>query len=111
MESDLPKKFNELVLRESVKGTSLRKRSKEEDVKTDEPKGISIKNRIKVREDVNAKKIKTENGPEVKQEEKPVVKVEENQEKTKKEPSKVKCRHWPSCKNKECPYVHPKELV
>lgn len=29
--------------------------------------------------------------------------------KSRKDPSKIRCRHWPSCKTADCPYVHPKE--
>jgi len=43
-------------------------------------------------------------------EEKIVVK-EEDAEKSKKDPAKVRCRHWPSCKKADCPFVHPKESV
>ena len=30
-------------------------------------------------------------------------------EKKKKDPSKVRCVHWPVCKKTDCPFVHPKE--
>lgn len=32
-----------------------------------------------------------------------------SENKNKKEPGKVRCRHWPTCKTPDCPYVHPKE--
>ena len=36
---------------------------------------------------------------------------EDPKEKQKREPGKTRCSFWPSCKNAECPFVHPKENV
>lgn len=36
---------------------------------------------------------------------------EEPKEKPKREPGKTRCSFWPTCKNAECPFVHPKENV
>lgn len=35
----------------------------------------------------------------------------EKDDKKKKDPTKTRCSFWPNCKNKDCPYVHPKEQV
>ena len=104
MELDLPKQFEELVLRESLKNASLRKRS------TDEQPRLSIKDRIKVREDVKDKRIKVEAVPSDSTDPKITGKTEDA-EKTKKDPAKVRCTFWPTCKKPECPFVHPKEAV
>ena len=109
MEKDLPDRFNDLVIKESIKGTTLRKRSKDEESKPSENKP-SIKDRIKVREDVKDKRIKVASTPIDKVEEKTALKEEET-EKTKKDPAKVRCNFWPSCKKTDCPFVHPKEKV
>ena len=31
------------------------------------------------------------------------------EEHKKKDPSKVRCKFWPSCKDEKCEYAHPKE--
>lgn len=109
MELELPRKFEDLVLRETVTGTSLRKRSKEDESKLNEPK-LSIKDRIKVREDVKNKRIKVEAAHHEPDDQKTSVKTE-GIEKSKKDPAKVRCAFWPGCKKPECPFVHPKEAV
>lgn len=109
MANELPKKFEDLVSRKSIAGTSLRKRSKEEDAQTDQSK-LSIKDRIKVREDAKDKKIKVAAVPLEKIEEK--IKIEgEETDKAKKDPAKVRCSFWPGCKKPECWFAHPKEVV
>jgi len=109
MSHDLPTKFEDLIVRESTTGSSLRKRSKDEETKV-EPTKPSIRDRIKVRDDAKDKKIKVAGIATDKVEEKTKVEGEET-EKPKKDPAKVRCGFWPSCKKPECPFVHPKEAV
>lgn len=74
----------------------------------------SIKDRIIVREDAGTgtKRIKVEavKATDGQAEDKPADTVQLT-ERPKKDPSKVRCHFWPNCTNKECVFVHPKEVV
>lgn len=50
---------------------------------------------------------KAQDKKEEQQEEQP----KEEQEDKKKDPKKIRCKKWPMCKDKECPYAHPSEQV
>lgn len=110
MESELIAKFEELTAPKTAKPASLRKRSADDkDAPPANGAKMSIKDRIKVREDAKPeKRIKVEAvaAPAPTGEEKP---KEEKAERGKKDPAKVRCRFWPGCHNKECQFAHPKE--
>lgn len=111
MENDLPKKFDDLVLKESVRGSTLRKRSIDDKEKpqADDAKP-SIKDRIKVREDAKDKKIKVAVATPANGSDAPKAK-EDAPTKSQKDPSKVRCNFYPVCKKADCPFVHPKDPV
>jgi hypothetical protein len=116
LENELPRKFKELVAKLEPKEDTLEKReepgSKVGPSNANGNKTGSILDRIKPRNDVKAKRVKTdEQGDET------AVKQEQNEEdgarpeRVKKDPKKVRCTFWPGCKNTDCPFVHPIEPV
>jgi hypothetical protein len=103
IQQDLCKKYNEILKTkekpvEKEEEVFLKKRP--DIVEKEEPKKKGILDRIKPRQKVKTEMIEKK---EEKKEE------TEEGEKKKKDPSKVRCRHWPVCKDKDCPYVHPSE--
>lgn len=99
----MPKKVESLALSKSNPENILKKREQIEETGS---KQVSILERVKLRED--AKKIKAE----IIQVEKPVQEEDEKKNnKFSKDPSKIRCRNYPSCKKQDCPFVHPTEAV
>ena len=99
----MPKKVESLSLSNSNPESILKKR---EQVEEAGGKQASILERVKLRED--AKKIKAE----IIHVEKPVQEEDDKKNsKFSKDPSKVRCRNYPSCKKQDCPFVHPTETV
>ena len=68
--------------------------------------------RIKPRNDPKIKRVKQDEGDEDKgAKQEPTGEEGETTERAKKDPKKVRCTFWPSCKNTDCPFVHPSEQV
>ena len=43
--------------------------------------------------------------------EQPQGEVAEGGDKPKRDPAKTRCNFWPTCKNQDCPFVHPNQQV
>ena len=104
METDLPNKVQFLGKKSSNFTVELKKRNQPDEGNGNTTKQ-SILQRIKPRDDI--KHVKAEITTVEK-----IIEVEEpKKEKSAKDPKKVKCNFWPSCKKPECPFAHPKEEV
>lgn len=97
LHGDYVKKYEELLKQ------FKQKNQKEEDKPTkkappapNKTEGKSILDRIKPKNDAQAKDLKQ-------------VTDQQEPEKSAKDPSKIRCKFWPSCKVEDCPYAHPKE--
>ena len=123
MVEDLPVKFasltggkvptNEVKLEKREKLENHNDNKKDHDKEShgkknnSEDSGNGILDRIKPRPNVNkVKKVKettdagAENGPS-----------EGTEDKPKRDPAKTRCNRWPTCKEQDCPYVHPNQQV
>lgn len=128
MEKEVPKKFNSLLspekkpatVKKDVKEVKLEKREvletaekdsktvKTADDKKEGDKEKSILDRVKPRPN---KKVKETTKSNKKPEEPAPEDPDAKPERTKRDPAKTRCNFWPTCKNEDCPFVHPAEPV
>lgn len=93
-QGDYIKHYEDLVKQKQKKDAAKEdKPSKPEQPPSTQDK--SILNRIKPKNDNQAQVLKQAN--------------EQTQPVQKKDPAKIRCKNWPTCKNEQCPYAHPKE--
>ena len=102
--NDLPNQVQILSKKTNPDSNELKKRDQPDGINTNIPKQ-SILQRIKPRDDINHVKAEITTVEKVAELEEP------KKEKATKDPQKVKCNFWPSCKKPECPYAHPKKEV
>lgn len=116
LEKEIPKQYNEMTNQAATKEAAdeprLEKRSEDQQKpnRAEEKKG-NILDRIKPRGQPKTKQVKAEAGEEQQVAEAPQQDDEHKGDKPKKDPSKVRCNFWPSCKKPDCPFAHPTEQV
>ena len=109
MENEIPKKFNGLLnpKAEVEEEPTLAKR--ENPGSKTETKEKSILERVKPRPNKKTKETTGDsNHPNQENKDKKQEKGKDG-ERPKRDPAKTRCNFWPTCKNKECPFVHPSE--
>lgn len=123
MEKDLPSKFASLTGEKVASAEPKLEKREKPDTKEADKKQISQHNaqtelkdegneekgeRVKPRPNLKPKRVKEstdEKGEDAQTE------PADGAEKPKRDPSKTRCNFWPSCKNKDCPFVHPNQQV
>ena len=135
MEKEVPKKFNSLIAPEKKtnnkdiegveakleKRETLNKETKEtgekqDDNKKNDKEGKSIIERVKPRpnkkvKDATKSNKKTETDDANTKKEGETAEKGKDGERPKRDPAKTRCNFWPTCKNTDCPFVHPSEQV
>ena len=108
MEKEIPLKFNSLVnpQAETVEEPALAKRETMDEGSKKENKEKNILDRVKPRPNKKTKETTENQKPkEGEEKEEPA----QEGERKKRDPKLTRCNFWPTCKNNECPFVHPSE--